>query len=529
MLKIAACCPVDLICICRNECDACTHVYAPVSMITRGPIGRVVISCDCGPRRRQSGRRYGQPKTSGALHARRPHPHTRRQLASFDTLSLRHLAQPCICSEPIGPSETSTGVGAQAGVRHPQRLASHTRASIGPFTGRQIRRGRELMGRIVSITGALSIFAALYLRHRKPEKELDLQFRKRQNHDKHADADAGDKADKPPPDSKSFAGNAQSLLGFLIAGFAAVLSFIGIKSSELASILRNEEPFVGIVALAFLLSIVTAILSIFNSTAARDESETAQNTPGWPTRRFALATLLFLFALVTLLPAVIHIPFVTSSAQIKCSIVISALLAISGSVVAVPYKGKPRKKLPSFISWGNGPCDPQLYFVLLSILFLTIAAYGALRLESASQASPFAQLDGTVTTVNSNSAVLSLTVASAKVPAPDRVDITVTGLPRTVNIKTLCNGTKTPLNSFSCTADPCSYKSSACNSLVGWTIPPNETGAVQETLVVPFSPSDYQRLHVEDQLCQRANATQQCASVPPGGTHLDVAIPAPSG
>ena len=340
-----------------------------------------------------------------------------------------------------------------------------------------------------------------------------------------ADADAESSTAQPTPNGKNFVETAQSLLGFLIAGFAAVLSFIGIKSSELASILRNEEPFIGIVALAFLLSILSAILSIFNSKSARIKSNqgngrAAQGYPKWPSNQFAVFTLLLLFALVAILPAAIRIPFVTSPAQIITSVIASGLL-VSASIVAAPYPGWTT-------TWGKKPFDLQLYFILVSILFLTIAAYGALRLESASQASPFAQLDGSVTAVNNNDAVLSLWVASAKVPAPDRVDITVTGLPRAVNIGTLCNGIKTPLQSFSCVADPCSYRPSACNSLVGWTVPPNETGAVEETLVFPFSPSYYQRLHIEDQLCERASATLQCASLPPGGTHLDVAIPAPS-
>ncbi len=97
-----------------------------------------------------------------------------------------------------------------------------------------------------------------------------------------ADADAESSTAQPTPNGKNFVETAQSLLGFLIAGFAAVLSFIGIKSSELASILRNEEPFIGIVALAFLLSILSAILSIFNSKSARFKSNQGQRqgSPG---------------------------------------------------------------------------------------------------------------------------------------------------------------------------------------------------------------------------------------------------------
>jgi len=179
-------------------------------------------------------------------------------------------------------------------------------------------------------------------------------------------------------------------------------------------------------------------------------------------------------------------------------------------------------------SWRKNHFNLQLYLVLASVLFLTIAAYAALRLESASQGAPFAQLDGSVTVANKSSALLSLSVASATVQSHKDVDINVTTLPRTVNVESIFKGTKTPLNSFSCAADPCSYKPLICHSLVGWTVPPDATGAVKETLTLPFSPSAYQRLHIEDQLCERASATLQCADKPPGSTHLDVEVPAPS-
>lgn len=352
-----------------------------------------------------------------------------------------------------------------------------------------------------------------------------------QNIATHIDGKARTNGDGPAEGPKSVIETAQSLLGFLIAGFAAVLSFIGIKSSELASILRNEESLIGFVALPFLLSIITAILSIFKGKATHGERD-------WPTNRFAVASLLFLFAIVSFLPAIIHIPFVTSPWQVRASVITGALL-IALSVIIVYRKGRLLNTLLRRVrlheasgiwqSWSKEYFDLQLYLVLASVLFLTIAGYAALRLESASQSAPFAQLDGRVTVAQNGSALLSLSVSSAKVPAPDRVDVTVTGLPRTTDIHRICKGTATPLNSFSCPADPCFYKPLACPSLVGWTVPPDATGAVQEILTLPFSSSAYQRLHIEDQLCERASATLQCASTPPGGTYLDIQVPAPSG
>jgi len=374
---------------------------------------------------------------------------------------------------------------------------------------------RSLFGFLASGLDAVLSFAGIKLAAGTPAtKEKDVQ------------------ASAAPTAGKGI-DTAKNLLGFLIAGFGAILSFIGIKSGELASILRNEEPFVGIVALAFLLSIMAAILSIFKGGSNR-------TNPGCLTNRRAVASLLFIFALVTFLPAVIHIPFVTSSSQEWQSASIGGLLIIVSLALMSPAhlilslssskheNSEPKEHNSADLKpWSEKPFDLQLYLVLASVMFLAIAGYAALRLESASQASPFAQLGGKVTVVSKTSAVLSLTITSAKVPAPDRVDIDVTALPRATKIKRLCTGVKRPPDSFPCAADPCSYKPSACDSLVGWTLPPNATGGVQENLTLSFSPSAYQRLHVEDQLCERASAAQLCATIPPGGTHLDVEVPAP--
>jgi hypothetical protein len=317
---------------------------------------------------------------------------------------------------------------------------------------------------------------------------------------------------------------AQSLLGFLIAGFAAALSFIGIKSAELASILRNQETRIGLfVALPFLFGIITAILSIFKGRATHGKED-------WPTNRLAIASLLLLFAIVLSLPAFINIPFTTTDGQVKASIIATAVTIIVAAVIAF-RKDSYRNARCKWKKWSTQHFDLQLYLILASVLFLTIAVYAALRMESASQAAPTAQLDGSVTVAKNGSAVLSLTVASTKVPVPDRIDITVTALPRTVTIARLCKGTKgtqTPLSNSSCAADPCSYRRSICQSLAGWGVPPDATGAIREILTLPFSSSAYQRLHIEDSLCERGSEASQCTDTTVGGTHLDIQVPAPS-
>ena len=345
-----------------------------------------------------------------------------------------------------------------------------------------------------------------------------------QNPSAQISADPAADAESPAASAKGVVQTAQSLLGFLITGFAAALSFIGIKSTELASILRNQETKIGLlVALPFLFSIITAILSIFKGRATHSEED-------WPTNRLAIASLLFPFAVVLSLPAFIRIPFTTTDGQVRASIIASAGAIILAVIIGFRKDslGKVRYK---WGKWSIRHFNLQLYLILASVLFLTIALYAALRLESASQATPTAQLDGSVTLVKNGSAVLSLSVESTKVPVPDRIDITVTGLPRTVTIAEICKGTKgaqAPLSNSSCAADPCSHRRSICQSLAGWGVPPDATGAIREVLTLPFSSSTYQRLHIEDSLCERAGEASQCTDTTTGGTHLDIQVPAPS-
>lgn len=54
----------------------------------------------------------------------------------------------------------------------------------------------------------------------------------------------------------------QNLLGFVLAGFGGVLSFIGLRSTEVTTVLRNNSKQASLVALLLLLSVLAAVLSI---------------------------------------------------------------------------------------------------------------------------------------------------------------------------------------------------------------------------------------------------------------------------
>ena len=59
--------------------------------------------------------------------------------------------------------------------------------------------------------------------------------------------------------------NIRNVLGFLLAGFGAVLSFLGVRSSEVTTILRNDAGQASVIALILLVGVLTAIWTIITS------------------------------------------------------------------------------------------------------------------------------------------------------------------------------------------------------------------------------------------------------------------------
>jgi len=230
-------------------------------------------------------------------------------------------------------------------------------------------------------------------------------------------------------------------------------------------------------------------------------------------------SLLVFTALFTLIPRYIQIPFVTTKAQTSTSVTLAQVMLGSCALIWLILRFAPR-----ISSWGKEPFNLQLYLILMSVLFLAPSTYAAIRIESASPVSPYAQLDGHVTILSRRSAVLTLSISAAKVTVPDRVVVTISGLPRRVSAKKICKGKKTPRGGVACYVDPCFYHANRCRNLVGWDLPPDAGGGVHETLTLPFSPDMYQRLHIEDVLCEHATARSLCARQS-AGTHLDVGVP----
>ncbi len=62
--------------------------------------------------------------------------------------------------------------------------------------------------------------------------------------------------------AKNPLGDVQNLLGFLLAGFGAILSFLGLRSDEVTTVLRNDPGQASVVALVLLLGVLAAVLTV---------------------------------------------------------------------------------------------------------------------------------------------------------------------------------------------------------------------------------------------------------------------------
>src|SRR5215471_16545772 len=54
----------------------------------------------------------------------------------------------------------------------------------------------------------------------------------------------------------------QNILGFLLAGFAGVLGFIGLRSAEVSTVLRNDLPKATTIAVILFLAAIAAVSGV---------------------------------------------------------------------------------------------------------------------------------------------------------------------------------------------------------------------------------------------------------------------------
>jgi hypothetical protein len=173
-------------------------------------------------------------------------------------------------------------------------------------------------------------------------------------------------------------------------------------------------------------------------------------------------------------------------------------------------------------------------FILTSVMFIAISAYGGMRLESKSQLS-FSSQVGSTFSVNGSFATVSAHVTATKLAQNDWVFVDVYAVPAGTPLTSMCANYVVPvvvpnygsekaiplIGSYTnhCITDPCVYFipgnrynwPDVCNVLLSGSIDPNAAGDVDQTLSVPFKMASYEDVDIRAEVCQ-PNPNEGCES-----------------
>jgi hypothetical protein len=275
----------------------------------------------------------------------------------------------------------------------------------------------------------------------------------------------------------------QNILGFLLAGFAGVLGFIGLKSSEVSEVLRNDTRQATVVAFILLLAVLAAVIGV----AIPDTRKTS-----W------VCIVGVFFLLIGFGAFVIYkIPVSSSVAEYKNSGLYAGVLAGVGAVAllvaAVLQRHEKQRIIPD-----------QFVFIMASVILLATSMYGAMRLETGSQQNPAVQISANATKSGSDTA-LSVHVTASKLSNSNYIGVAVIGLKTGIHFQALCQKNMKPDQVALCTENPCRWLDD-CVVIFGGVFPPDATGSVDETLADTLIPGQYQDITVRGSVCAEAGS-----------------------
>ena len=323
------------------------------------------------------------------------------------------------------------------------------------------------------------------------------------------------------PEHADFANKIKSIAGLLVAGLAGAINFIGLKNDEVSTVLRNEAHWPTLILGLIVAGILTAVASVFVK-------------PDWTVSHWAwLAAAGLLLVPVSLAVVIIRIPGITEQAEVTAGKYVAsfgAVLAVGCSAV-IFRKHLRRKGGRTDDEAGKSIVTAQGLLVFVAIALTATAAYAALRLETVSQLnSTAAQLSAQITET-SGTALADVSIDASKMANVDRVNVSVTGLQRSMNILQFCAGIR-QIGTLTCQDAPCFTSeqqlgrlSAACDVISSGIYQPNADGSVQQALTIPFSDVLFQRLELLGEVCTVQSPGQPCTYDSQNVTRIDIQIP----
>ncbi len=306
-------------------------------------------------------------------------------------------------------------------------------------------------------------------------------------------------------------------LGFLIAGFGAVLSFIGLRSAEISTILRNDSIQVAVVAIALLLGILAAVYSLV---IGRSDSI--------PVRQSVAIFGVLLgasFAMVFATPIQVSR---TTPSELVAGSTAGALAIIFGCVWFSAFRWK---------KWDTKPAttNRQITFIAASVVLIGTSIFGATRTETDSQLSSSIQIGSSITN-SASKVIVSVHVTAVKLKDSRYLGIAVYGLPKRVNESAQCKMAYKKLKNKNskiepyyplCKEAPCDPKflRNLCDLVISGTVQPDAAGNVNETISNGLLRGKYKDLAIVGLVCDSGKG---CNPLTKYGSRLDLHIPVPA-
>jgi hypothetical protein len=335
-------------------------------------------------------------------------------------------------------------------------------------------------------------------------------------------AGTGASTDHPAPQNN--AGNknpfsdVQNILGFLLAGFGGIISFLGLRSTEVTTVLRNDPGPASLVATVLLLGVLAAVLTVAVDSGTMQDASWAD----------AIGVAFLLIGLACFI--IFAIPVSASPSQLG-GVLAPTFVALGIATLVGSFWARRMTAAPG----GARSIPPTIIFLMISVTLIAISAYGVMRLETASQRSGSAQV---AATLNSSGSALTVHVTASKVEGGGYIWIAVEGLPASPPIATACAGIDSTLspNQATCEEDPCGpHRLQAdCMWLMDGSIAPDASGDVDETVNLPIQPGEFQDLDIRASVCTSSSCGGPNLStepIPTEGSRVDLLIPqsAPTG
>lgn len=294
----------------------------------------------------------------------------------------------------------------------------------------------------------------------------------------------------------------QNVLGFLLAGFAGVLSFLGLRSGEVSAVLRNPstQEAASFIAAILFLAVFAAIVGVAVSGDRK-----------MPVQSLVPIALLLCCAYCLML---YYTPVILGDSEVQHRLLAFSglffFLAVAATILLVVLEirkpehqevGDPSSSgSQSRFAWLRR-WNIQFICIIASLTLLGTSIYGSLRLEAFSQRVSVVQISANIAKASPAVETLSAHVTGAKLQSSKWLRVSILGLPKTTtDVIRLCSYSRFPGR---CVREPCFYSPHICKIIYDAVVPVNTNGGINYTLSDGLVPGRYQDIFVQVTVCSR--------------------------